>query len=665
MELVTKWYSLEEFYPDLVNQVSKAYHLEGEIPFVRKGFVSSDVKFAEGEKATIDYITTDSIDRDSEIVVPKGIVFDQFQRHPIVPWCHDYKSLPLGKCLWIKRTDEGCVAKTQYAVKSNPFAKQVYEFQKEGFPLGKSLGFIPLEWQDRDPKQNKGLKRVYLKTLTLEYSVVPIPNNPDALTVAVSKGLFIPDHSKSFIYINREEIDLENILSRQKGAIVHKEYPLVDVTWDSNVQIKQATTDDLLEMCAWVADKPKDGLTKGDFSLPHHTVDGYKTVRSAVIAAGNLVAGIKGGVKKIPSSDILGVKTHLEKHYKELDLEVPWEKEEFEQYTLLIKQQGPIEKIKELETILFEEVTKAMAKVICPECDLEFDFKVEEGEEYMKCPECEAKVTSAGKLYVEKKVEDGTEVAQKELETTEVKEVVKDEEDKGIEKKMLDMNGMPSTSDIINALSVALNKKYVNNTVPLSRSDFYYYVQDLYPIAYPNGHAIFTVVEQGINKIYQVEYKYDATAQQATIEVPEEVAPAYVKKSLSELVSIELENKIEQLEESVSTLEGYVENADLKIKEYQDNLDDLKHDILIAKEGRILSTKNRQMIMNCMDALQELLDMTQTKSMDNDVNLDDITPDMISKAVNSIVSSKQVDMAIIEGALEKVAAKLTGKAVSR
>lgn len=197
IELVTKRFLLKDVMPEFAKTIAKEFGKgEEDLQFIRKGFEPSDIKFSDGENSSVDYITTKSIDRDGEIVDPDGAVLDMFRKHPVVVWAHDYKSLPLGKSAWIKKDDKGLISKTIYAVNSNPFAKQVYEYRKDGFPLGKSIGFVPLEWEDFDPKKTKGLKKKYNKWLMLEYSDVPIPSNADALQIAVSKGLIKAEQLK-------------------------------------------------------------------------------------------------------------------------------------------------------------------------------------------------------------------------------------------------------------------------------------------------------------------------------------------------------------------------------------------------------------------------------------------------------------------------------------
>jgi len=78
------------------------------------------------------------------------------------------------------------IAKTKYA--KHEFAQTVYNYRKDEFPLAQSIGFIPMEWED-SPGDVKGCRRRYKKWALLEYSDVPVPANPEAVNIAVSKGL--------------------------------------------------------------------------------------------------------------------------------------------------------------------------------------------------------------------------------------------------------------------------------------------------------------------------------------------------------------------------------------------------------------------------------------------------------------------------------------------
>lgn len=173
---------------------------ENEVEVYRKGISPEDTKINKGERSTVDYITTKVVDRDGDIVVPKGAVLDHYRKNPVVLFAHNYSQLPIGKSLWIKADEKGLIAKTQYA--KHQKAEEVYQYRKDGFPMAKSIGFIPLsvihreDFADADLKSMdlteddiKGADRIYPEWLMLEYSDVPVPSNPEALQLAISKGI--------------------------------------------------------------------------------------------------------------------------------------------------------------------------------------------------------------------------------------------------------------------------------------------------------------------------------------------------------------------------------------------------------------------------------------------------------------------------------------------
>lgn len=206
MDFITQTLKLKEVNPDFAMQIARKWGVDENVSLIRKGFTPEDFHFEKGETASIDYISTKTLDRDNDIVEPMGALLSDYQKNPVVLWCHDYKQLPIGKAAWIKSDSKGLVAKTVYAVNSNPLAKQVYKYRKEGFPLAKSIGFIPLQ---TNPKPGKGVRQHHLKYLVLEYSDCPVPSNPDAIGLAVSKGLIKPKEARQFYYKMDEELIID------------------------------------------------------------------------------------------------------------------------------------------------------------------------------------------------------------------------------------------------------------------------------------------------------------------------------------------------------------------------------------------------------------------------------------------------------------------------
>jgi len=167
-------------------------------------------KTAEGERAVIQYVSTRDLDRDGEILDPKGAMLDEFRKAPVVLWGHDYSSPPVGSDEWIKVDDEGygILSKSIYA--TTPRADEVLTLRQENHLRTSSVGFVPLEyvepngpgWAETTKKlarrwavdaaeHFKDVKRIHTKWLLLEHSDVSVPSNINALQLAVSKGLDI------------------------------------------------------------------------------------------------------------------------------------------------------------------------------------------------------------------------------------------------------------------------------------------------------------------------------------------------------------------------------------------------------------------------------------------------------------------------------------------
>jgi len=125
-------------------------------------------------------ITTASPDRAGDVVVPSGLRNRvEFLRNPVVLWAHQRTLPPIGTCLGLEVLPDRIIAVTKFAA-SAPFAADVFKLYAEGVLRGWSIGFIPI----KSVPTRRGA-RIEEWDL-LEYSAVPIPENPGALTLSSS-----------------------------------------------------------------------------------------------------------------------------------------------------------------------------------------------------------------------------------------------------------------------------------------------------------------------------------------------------------------------------------------------------------------------------------------------------------------------------------------------
>jgi len=213
-EFVTERLKLIDLYPDKARKVAKEYGLEeDEVELIKKAVTSIKVETDKNERAVVSFINTEDVDRDNEIIDPDGAILEYYNR--VVPYGHDYRGLPMGKNMWIKKAKKngkkGLLAKTIF-LKRPAINEELYHMYTDDIAgtgpalNGWSIGFIPLKWEDikekGEPKEGEAdtrPKRKYTKWELLEYSGVMIGSNRQALTEMVGKGLIKDDKLKKDI----------------------------------------------------------------------------------------------------------------------------------------------------------------------------------------------------------------------------------------------------------------------------------------------------------------------------------------------------------------------------------------------------------------------------------------------------------------------------------
>ena len=73
-----------------VEQLMKSLPKDSAFSYRHAKAVPQSVELLKGEKADISLISSDAIDRDGEVVLPKGLELAYFQKNPIVTFAHKY-----------------------------------------------------------------------------------------------------------------------------------------------------------------------------------------------------------------------------------------------------------------------------------------------------------------------------------------------------------------------------------------------------------------------------------------------------------------------------------------------------------------------------------------------------------------------------------------------
>lgn len=148
---------------------------------------TAEIKVVEGGERAIDFIlSTAAIDRHGDRIDQDGWDFKSYRRNPVVCWAHDYELLPVAKAKNI-RVEDGALKATAVFTPEGKirFNDIVYDLCRDGFLNACSVGFIPKKWSWAE-EQDRMLGMEFQQQELLEFSITPIPANPEALIEARS-----------------------------------------------------------------------------------------------------------------------------------------------------------------------------------------------------------------------------------------------------------------------------------------------------------------------------------------------------------------------------------------------------------------------------------------------------------------------------------------------
>jgi HK97 family phage prohead protease len=146
----------------------------------------SEVEAEKDSRRVTFTISTASVDRDRDIISVDGWELANFKKSGVVLWAHDYRNLPVARSLKVWKEDDKLKSTAEFATaETYPFADTVYRMVKGGFLRATSVGFRPLKWNFNEERSGVD----FLSQELLEWSVVPVPANPQALVEASASGI--------------------------------------------------------------------------------------------------------------------------------------------------------------------------------------------------------------------------------------------------------------------------------------------------------------------------------------------------------------------------------------------------------------------------------------------------------------------------------------------
>lgn len=135
-------------------------------------------------------ISTETVDRDGDTLAVAGWDLENYKKNPVVLWDHDPHQLPIAQCVAIFVENNKLKATARFPTADvYPFADTVYKLLLDGCLNATSVGFQPLEWTQADGSDRQGVMPLdFSKQALLEWSVVSVPANPEALLESKSLG---------------------------------------------------------------------------------------------------------------------------------------------------------------------------------------------------------------------------------------------------------------------------------------------------------------------------------------------------------------------------------------------------------------------------------------------------------------------------------------------
>lgn len=247
-------------------------------------------------------ISTETPDRENDAIAVDGWLLDAYRRNPVVLWAHSHSELPIAKSPDVWPRDAQLRAKADFNESYDiyPFSRMVAQMLSRKLLNAASVGFRPVVYAHNEARGAWAYD--FMEQELLEWSIVPVPANAEALQGAKSLGIDIAPLAEW----------AEKVLDCDKGAGIWvpkelhtREY--VEKAWrtargeSASVQVPDDTTR--------AASSPSKG-TAGATGEPPRDVASAKpeqTKAGRVLSAANesalreAVAGIESAAQRISS----------------------------------------------------------------------------------------------------------------------------------------------------------------------------------------------------------------------------------------------------------------------------------------------------------------------------------------------------------------------------
>jgi HK97 family phage prohead protease len=159
------------------------------IPFYRLSLTPEIKAVNKTTREVVHLITSAGIDRAGDVVDPAGADVANYLKNPVVMANHDYTIQSIiGRAVSLEIQQDGLWARTKFHDKG--LGADAFNLVADGMARAWSIGFRPVEYDSRKDSQGKQIRGFHFrKWELLEYSLVAIPMNPDAVMNAIHRGI--------------------------------------------------------------------------------------------------------------------------------------------------------------------------------------------------------------------------------------------------------------------------------------------------------------------------------------------------------------------------------------------------------------------------------------------------------------------------------------------
>ena len=151
----------------------------------RQVMVVTEARQTEDGSAHRMVIAANDVSRNGDDLNLRGVDFQNYLKNPVVLWSHDsFGGIPIGKTLEIDHDDKGRIVADFQFNSDDEFAARVENAWNGGFIRAASIRYIPTKVVEVRNEAGEVERFRVDKSDLLEWSLVPIPADPDSVRAA-------------------------------------------------------------------------------------------------------------------------------------------------------------------------------------------------------------------------------------------------------------------------------------------------------------------------------------------------------------------------------------------------------------------------------------------------------------------------------------------------